>query len=870
MKHRFEQIDSLNGVTEWRHRDNGLTVLTHPTPVAPVVGFGIVYRVGSRHEVSGHTGATHILEHLMFKGSEKFNRDRGTEIARLLHRVGANFNATTWLDRTNYYEVLPAEHLSLAVDIEADRMRGALVRADALDSERTVVLNELEMGENEPFELLLKQSFAHAFVEHPYRHPTIGWRSDVEHVTVDVLRRFYDTYYHPDNATVLAVGEISEAEALEEVDRGFGAMPPAPASPPVVHVREPEQRGERRFEIHRSGELGCLALTWHIPEGLHQDLPPLTLLTQILTDGVTSRLHQRLVETNRCLGVNAYALELHDPGVLQVVASLAPGVGHQEVEEAIREEVARLHREPPSARELERARVHTRTDLAFHHESPGRIMSALTEAVAIGDWRKFVSELDVVSAVNRDDLQRVAAGYLTDERVTVGWFVPDEPKAGGAAATGVPCPHPCYLRQPFAERVALRDIVGGGRLAVLENPHAPTVTVAGTLQAGTACAGDGRFSVPALVAAMLERGTTNRSRLQLAEELEDNGLQMGVQSSAGSPIAVSFSGQGLAEQLPRLAELLVDVLRRPTFPDDELAKLRQRVLGGLVREREDTHSLAYAALTRHLYPAGHPLHKRVVEEREREVASLTRDDLASFHQRTYGPGSLVLAVVGDVEPDRVAALFDGFLEGWQRRDPPTAEWPSGDDGSPAEDKIDVADRPNLDVFLGHSGRLLRGDDDYPAALLANACLGQSTLTSRLGLAVRDREGLTYGIYSRFFGTLHIAGPWATFLTVAPSNLERAVAVCRSVLEEFVRSGPREEELSDERLARAGSYRVGLATNAGVARELVSVLTAGVAVAELDHFPERLLETSRDQVMAAIERHLHPDRLVLTAAGTLAG
>jgi zinc protease len=870
MKHRFEKVDSLYGVSEWRHRDNGLTVLTHPTPVAPVVGFGIVYRVGSRHEVSGHTGATHILEHLMFKGSERFNRDRGTETARLLHRVGANFNATTWLDRTNYYEVLPAEHLSLAVDIEADRMRGALVREDALASERTVVLNELDMGENEPFDLLLKQSFAHAFVEHPYRHPTIGWRSDVEHVTVDVLRRFYDTYYHPDNATVLVVGDVDEAEALEEVERGFGVLPQAPAPIPTVHDRESEQRGERRFEIHRSGELGCLALTWHIPEGLHPDLPSLMLLTRVLADGVTSRLHQRLVETNRCLGVNAYALELHDPGVFQVVASLAPGVGHREVEEAIREELGHLHREPPSARELERARVHTRTDLAFHHESPGRIMAALTEAVAVGDWRRFIRELDLVSAVDRDDLQRVAASYLTDERVTVGWFVPDDPAAGGAASAADPRPRPCHWRRPFAERVALRELAGGGRLAVLENPHAPTVTVAGTLQAGTACAGDGRFSVPALTAAMLERGTAGRTRLQLAEELEDHGLQMGVQSSAGSPFAVSFSGQGLAEQLPRLAELLVDVLRRPTFPDDELAKLRERVLGGLVREREDTHALSYAALTRHLYPVGHPLHKRVVEEREREVVSLTRDELAAFHDRTYGPDSLVLAVVGDIDPDRVAALFDGFLEGWRPRDPQAAEWPTGDDGPATEEKIDVADRPNLDVFLGHRGSLLRGDDDYSAAVLANACLGQSTLTSRLGLAVRDREGLTYGIYSRFFGTLHIAGPWATFLTVAPSDLDRAVDVCRSVLDDFVRSGPEDEELSEERLARSGSFRVGLATNAGVARELVSVLTAGLPVAELDHYPERVLETNRDQVMAAIERHLHPDRLVLTAAGTLAG
>ena len=165
MAHRFEKVDSAGGVTEWRHRVNGLSVLVLPTPVAPVVGFGIVYRVGSRHELPGHTGATHILEHLMFKGTERFNRERGTEAARELHRIGASFNASTWLDRTNYYEVLTAERLGLAVDIESDRMRGALVRDVDLESERTVVLNELDAGENDSFDLLMKSSFAIAYLE---------------------------------------------------------------------------------------------------------------------------------------------------------------------------------------------------------------------------------------------------------------------------------------------------------------------------------------------------------------------------------------------------------------------------------------------------------------------------------------------------------------------------------------------------------------------------------------------------------------------------------------------------------------------------------------------------------------------------------
>ena len=420
--------------------------------------------------------------------------------------------------------------------------------------------------------------------------------------------------------------------------------------------------------------------------------------------------------------------------------------------------------------------------------------------------------------------------------------------------------------QPFSKRVTSLRLAGGGRLVVLANPHAPTVTLAGTLRAGPALAADGRFAVPGLTAVMLDRGTADYGRLELARELEDHGLQVAVRASAGAPTIVSFSAQGLAEELPRLTTLLIEVLRRPTFPSEELDKLREQVLGSLVRERQETHALAFAALTRAIYPDGHPLQRRSIEAREREVASLSREDLVAFHGATYGPSSLVLAVVGDVEPGRVESLFEEQLKGWEGAGGVDLVIPEEKETEPSEERIQIADRPNLDVFLGHGGHLLRGAPDYPAAVLANSCLGQSTLTSRLGVAVRDREGLTYGIYSRFFGTLHLPGPWAVSLGVSADNLGRAVELSRAVISEYVAEGPTEEELADERTALAGGYRVGLATNAGVARELVTALTTGETVERLDRFPEELLAVERDQVIDAIRTHLHPEKLVMTAAG----
>lgn len=866
MSHAFELVEQQDSISRWKHRGNGLRVLSLPTEVAPVAAFGIVYEVGSRYEGTGQTGATHILEHLMFKGTSRFNRDNGTEIARVLQRVGASFNATTWVDRTNYYETLPSDKLPLAIEIEADRMRGARVRAEDLASERTVVLNELERGENEPMELLIRGLFAQSFVEHGYRHPTIGWRSDVERISHETLRDFYDTYYYPDNATAIIVGEIDEQEVLAELESQFGHIPGAPQPIPRPAAVEPTQRGEKRFNIHRAGEVGHVGLSWHIPEATHGDLPALSVGAQILAEGVTSRLYQRLVETNLCLQVHAFAMELREPGVFQILATPAPGVDHDQVEGMIRNEVAGMLEEPPGEEELERAKIQVRTDLAFRRESPTQMVAALTEAVAVGDWRKFLREIDDISAVQTDDVVRVSRTYLHDQNLTVGWFVPEVGGPGTGEAM-MPGPKPCYLQQPVAERVEQFDLPGGAQLAVLSNPHAPTVTIAGSLNAGTACVTDKRFSVPGITAAMLDRGTAGYDRMALAREIENHGLQLGVDSPTNIPSSVLFSAQGLAEELPRLSGLMVEVLRRPTFPEAELEKLRVQVLGSLLREQQETFPAAYGALTRKLFPAGHPQYRRTVEERREEVGAINRDDLHAHHERCFGPASFKLAVVGDVEASEVASRFSELLIGWGGGLAKLPSWPKACKKTGGEELIDIADRPNLDVFLGHAGGLLRNDPDYPAMVLGNSCLGQSTLTSRLGTKVRDEAGLTYGIVSRFFGTLHLPGPWAIYVSVGAADLQEAKKLCLEVLEDYVKNGPGEKELEDEKSALAGAYRVGLATNAGVARELVTVLTAGEPIARIDHYPQRLMTVDHADVLAAIRRHLQPDRLVLSAAGS---
>ena len=269
----FSYVKTVGGIAEYRLETNGLQVLLLPERSAPVVTFQVTYRVGSRNEVTGTTGATHLLEHLMFKGSANFNKDKGNKVDQILDPIGATNNATTWLDRTNYYETFGSEHLPMVVEMEADRMRGLLLREDDRRPEMTVVRNEFERGENNPFQLLIKELFHAAFVAHPYHHSTIGWRSDIEKVSIGKLREFYDTFYWPNNATVSVIGDFTPENALRLIKQHYGAIPKSPHPIPEMYTEEPEQTGPRRLIVKKAGQLGVVALGHKIPAALHPDFP---------------------------------------------------------------------------------------------------------------------------------------------------------------------------------------------------------------------------------------------------------------------------------------------------------------------------------------------------------------------------------------------------------------------------------------------------------------------------------------------------------------------------------------------------------------------------------------------------------------------
>jgi zinc protease len=420
----FEFVKEKAGIRELLLTANGLKVLLLENRVAPVLTFAVVYHVGSRNEAVGYTGATHLLEHLMFKGTRAYRREKGTAIASVLDRLGARFNATTWFDRTNYYETVPSSELDAVLTLEASRMRGSLLKDEDRQPEMTVVRNEYERGENSPFQVLYKHTFATAFREHPYHHPTIGWKGDIEGVSTARLKEFYDVFYHPNNATAMLIGDFDEKEALALIARRFGPLPASPRPIPRVYTEEPPQEGERRFVVRRTGEVAWVALSWRTVEARHPDTPALAVLGNALGSGVTARLYQALVEPSLTLSVTVVPWQLKDPALFSVFAPVRPGVDPAEVEKTIRREISRAAAEGLSAAEVARARRQIEAEVIFDRDSTDQIAASLSEAIAVADWEWYADYPAAISRVTEEDVRRVAAAHFTDDGLTVGHFSP--------------------------------------------------------------------------------------------------------------------------------------------------------------------------------------------------------------------------------------------------------------------------------------------------------------------------------------------------------------------------------------------------------------------------------------------------------------
>lgn len=878
-----KKLDSFRGIDQYRLESNGMTILLVPNHSSPVFTFMVVYHVGSRNEAPGNTGSAHLLEHMIFnKSTENFGRAKAHKtFQEVLFEAGADFsstNMTTWYDRMNGYSTLPSDKLELAMKIEADRLGRALILDSERQSEMSVVRNEFEISENDPVNVIFDAVVAAAIQAHPYHWSTIGYRSDIEGVTTEKLREHYKNFFWPNNAEAILVGDFDTEKALTLYDREFGGFKKSDQPIPQVITVEPPQQGERRVVVQRPGTVGLVDIGYIRPGALHPDFIPLEVLSSILSDGVNSRLYRALVDKGLAARVSSSNFTLRDPFPLVIEATLSAGKTHKEVEDAIKATVAEIVANGVTDEEVKRAQQQIEVSVIRSRDGTFNYAANLGESVASTNWKWFLTYVDEINAVTKEDVQRVAATHLIPEHATVGWFVPGaikeppkpvERKAARTENTKEPGGLKPAAPQTgtFAQRTARRVLKNGIIVDVVENRSVPTVAIRMLAFAGESAAPAGKPALPALTAKMLQRGTTTRTKEEIGKLLNDVGA---VRTYGVGLNEATVSAAGMARDLPLLLEILGDELRNPAFSAEELAKAKKELETDVLRAADNTQNRAVERLSQLIYREGHPYRAAGSEKLIASLNAATADELRAFQRARYGGASLIVAIVGDVDAAKTIALVEKHLGSLPKGERISLAGVASTTPAPqgTREVVNMRGKANMNIIMGTASMLRRTDPDYDAALIANAALGQNALSSRIGRRVRDTEGLSYNLQSRYAWSDQLEGIWILNVNVAPQNLERAMKSSTEEIVKFAKEGLTAAEVETQKSFFAGNYQVGLGSNAGVAAALVNAEKFGFGPKYLDEFPARVRAVTTADVNTAIRKHFFADRLHIVVAGDL--
>ncbi|WP_163398314.1 M16 family metallopeptidase [Flavobacterium fluviatile] len=896
----FKKIKELGGIEEYLYQPNGMNILLLQDNASPVATVQIVYRVGSKHEVLGNTGSTHLLEHLMFKGTPTFNKKSGTTITDVLQNTGAQLNATTWYDRTNYFETLPSDKIGLALQIEADRMRNSLLTKEDKEAEMTVVRNEFERGENDPNSLLDKEIWASAYIAHPYHHSTIGWKSDIEKAPIEVLRNFYNTYYWPDNATLTIIGDFKKENVFELIEKYFGKITKAPHVMPQPYTEEPEQYGARKVVVKKPGELGVVSKAYKIPGAMHEDLPALNILGEIIGAGPSAILNKTFVDSR--MGIYAYssATNFKEVGLFTIGVGFPTSSKHEDIDAKINEVVAKIQKEGVTQDEVNRVVAKISAQTILGRDGSGVIASELNEAIASGDWTDFVTGVDRLKKVTPADVLRVAQKYLVEDQSTTGYFIPKQSGAQNQdtaqANNFMPENGPFYYRheddghsheEHSSENTSLqnnntaeiafdetviektasafkREKVAGIDVVSVKTSAKDFVTVAASISLGNFINKTKNPMVSSLTASMLSKGTKLNDKFKFSEKLQKLGVNLNVNAST-TKINIGF--KCLKKDLDQVIALLAEELRMPLFDQKEFEKLQQQFTGNLQQNLNDPGKRGGIALSQAIYPKGNPNYSLSVEEDLANIKNATLDEVKAFHKKYFGPASMHLVIVGDTDEANLNASLKKSFKNWNGGVSESLKFEEASKAASKTEVITIAEKPSAELYIGQYTGLKRADADYIPFYIANYTLGAG-FAGRLMQTVRDNDGLTYSISSGMGGNITTGGYWMVNASFNPSLFQKGLDATMIQVNKWVKEGITATELENKKTNLIGSFKVGMSTTSGMARTILSFVERGLEPNYIDQYPKDIEKVTLQQVNDAIKKYIQLDKMIIIKSGSL--
>jgi zinc protease len=874
------QVREVEGVREYR-LPNGLQVLLVPDAGKPTLTVNVTYRVGSRMESYGETGMAHLLEHLMFKSTPS-HANVGAELSKR----GMSFNGSTSDDRTNYFETFPADpaQLAWALKMEAERMTRAYVSRKDLDTEMTVVRNEMEAGENDPFRALMQKTAATAYQWHNYGKDTIGARADVENVNIAHLQAFYRKYYQPDNATLIVAGKFDPATALAEIAKDFGALKKPGREIEPTWTVEPVQDGEREVTVRRVGGLQALLAVYHAPAIASPEFAAFELVNSVLGDAASGRLHQRLVQPGKAAQAFAWVTRNAEPGVMNVGAVVKKDAALDEAQALLLDTVEGLAREPITAQELARAQAQWSNGFDKVLADPQALCLQLSEAIAAGDWRLLFALRDRVAAVTPEQANAVAKAWLKPSNRTLGRFIPTEAPDRAPFAAKVPAEEGLkgfVPRQAVAageafdsspdniqRRTEVYTLPSGLKVALLpKKTRGDAVRFILRIQHSNLERLTGHVAEADRVAPMLMMGSTHKTRAQIQDRLD--ALNTTWQVHSGALWGAEFALQGKRETLLPAMELLAEVVREPAFPQAELDEQVRLGLTAIEHRAADPMGVGGLALARAMsaYPAGDPRHVPSDDEAAAQLKALSRDGVAQFYRDNWGGDHADIAVVGDFDVPAAKAAIARLFGDWKAKAPyaRVSQPPSSQAGLRLT--ATLKDKPNA-IALGNLPLAIRQDDaDYPALMLAAHVLGAGGFDSRLLTRLRQKDGLSYGAGANFSASSTEASGQLFFYAIfAPQNRARVEQGFAEETARFVKDGVGADELAQAKKALLAVRATQRSDDAEIARLWGEHLDEGRSFAWDAALDAKLAATSLDQVNAAIRKWIDPSRVNWSLAG----
>ncbi len=854
---------------------NGMKVLSSLDRTTPNVTVQVWYGVGSKDDPEGRSGFAHLFEHLMFKAT----RDMPAEtVDRLTEDVGGFNNAFTADDMTAYYEVVPAHHLERILWAEAQRLGSLVVDEAVFKSERDVVKEELRQRVlSDPygrlFSLVIPEE---SYSKHPYRRPTIGSIADLDAATIDDVLNFHATYYRPDNASLIVVGNFEQADLDAWVDRYFGALKTPAAPLPRVTALEPARTRARTVKAYAANvPLPAVAMTWQGPAASHPDAAALTVLDTILSGGKSSRLYDSLVYEQQIAQAAFSSAEMNaQPGLFIVGAILAGEHSLDEGEAALRAQVARARDEPPTDAELSEARNELIAGAVRQRETiDGRATALGASLLLEGDAAKANTGVAELAAVTAADVQRVARQYLDDGRVTVIRYADETERRGrrpvakaekprrsgrfrGEVVTLAPegrrqAPPPLGTAvDPVLPVPSETTLSNGLRVIVARSSDLPLVTAALTVRSGAAADPQGLAGTASTMADLLTEGTATRSATDIARQTEALGANLSAGSGwEASQVTLNVMPGNLA---PAMA-IMADVARNPAFAQGELDRVRTQALDGLSVAFTRPGSVAGFA-TAPVIHAGSPF-GHVAGGTPSSLKRIARDDLAALHAAYWRPDNAVLILTGDLTPEEGFALARSAYGDWERPSAPLPPAPRAvAPSAPREIVIDMPDAGQAAVVVAKPA-IIRTDPRYYQALVANTVLGGG-FSARLSQEIRIKRGLSYGAGSAL-SAHRTTGSFAAQTQTKNPSAPEVVGLIRAEMQRLAEAPASPEELAARKSVLIGGYGRDLATTDGLAGVLADLALYDIELSEIAAFTGRVEAVQAAEVQAFAAQVLNP-------------